>query len=329
MGKTGLILHTFAQRQLLDSYYLFVVDIYATKSLAELTYELGKAILSVLKSKERKAWERFLHVVSSMRTGISFDAFGQPSWNLEIGDIQSPQVSLDEIFTYLSQADRPCIVAIDEFQAITNYPEKNVEALLRTYIQRCNNTWFVFSGSKRHMMGEMFISPARPFYQSASIISLKAIPIESYSSFITHHFSKKRVVLENNTIQYIYNKFEGTTWYIQKICNELFATTEPDSVCKIKDVDEALNNVVNEKDDIYQDLMSRLPIGQKTLLKALAHSNGDIQPTSKDFIRKFKLSSTSSVQRSLMALQEKDIITSSNGQYRIYDYFLFYWLNKK
>ncbi len=329
MGKTGLILHTFAQRQLLDTYYLFVVDIYATKSLAELTYELGKAILSVLKSKERKAWERFLHIVSSIRTGISFDAFGQPSWNLEIGDILSPQVSLDEIFTYLNQADKPCIVAIDEFQAITNYPEKNVEALLRTYIQRCNNAWFVFSGSKRHMMGEMFISPARPFYQSASIISLKAIPIESYSSFITHHFSKKSVVLDDNTIQYIYNKFEGTTWYIQKICNELFASTEPNSVCNIKDVDEALNCVVNEKDDIYQDLMSRLPIGQKTLLKALAHSNGNIQPTSKDFIRKFKLSSTSSVQRSLMALQEKDLITSSNGQYRIYDYFLFYWLNKK
>ena len=96
--------------------------------------------------------------------------------------------TLDEIFEYLQNADKPCIVAIDEFQAITNYKEKNVEALLRTYIQGCNNAWFVFSGSKRHMMGEMFSSPARPFYQSASTISLKPISLESYTSFIKHHF---------------------------------------------------------------------------------------------------------------------------------------------
>jgi AAA+ ATPase superfamily predicted ATPase len=60
MGKTGLIRHCFAQQEIQDNYYLFVVDIYATKSIAELTYELGRAILSVLKSKERKAWERFV-----------------------------------------------------------------------------------------------------------------------------------------------------------------------------------------------------------------------------------------------------------------------------
>jgi AAA+ ATPase superfamily predicted ATPase len=167
MGKTGLIRHCFAQQELQNNYYLFIVDVYATKSLSELIYELGRTILSVLKSKERKTWERFIQIVGSLRTGITLDALGQPSWNLEIGDIQTPNVSLDEIFQYLASADKPCIVAIDEFQTIMDYPEQNVEALLRTYIQNCNNAWFIFSGSKRHMMGEMFTSPARPFYQSA------------------------------------------------------------------------------------------------------------------------------------------------------------------
>lgn len=150
MGKTGLIRHSFAQQALQDDYYLFIVDIYATKSLAELIYELGRAILSVLKSKERKAWERFIHIVGSLRTGITLDALGQPSWNLEMGDIQTPKVSLEEIFQYLSTADKPCIVAIDEFQTIMDYPEQNVEALLRTYIQGCNNAWFVFRFQASH-----------------------------------------------------------------------------------------------------------------------------------------------------------------------------------
>ena len=328
MGKTGLIHHCFAQQELIDNYYLFLVDIYSTNSLAELTYALGRAILTVLKSKGRKAWERFIQVVGSLRTGISLDAFGQPSWNLEIGDIQLPKISLEEIFQYLGTADRPCIVAIDEFQAITNYKEKNVEALLRTYIQGCNNAWFVFSGSKRHMMGEMFSSPARPFYQSASTISLKPISLESYTSFIKHHFQKGGVQIDNETIRYIYERFDGTTWYIQKICNELFAMSGGESSCSIEEVNKAIDYAVDEKDDTFQDMMARLPINQKKLLLALSHSETDVQPTSASFIKKFHLSSPSTVQRSLSALQEKDIITSSNGKYYFYDYFLYYWLKK-
>ena len=329
MGKTGLIHHCFAQQELRKSHYLFIVDTYATKSLAELTYELGRAILAVLKSKERKAWERFIQIVGSLRTGITLDGLGQPSWNLEIGDIMSPTTSLEEIFQYLESADRPCIVAIDEFQAITEYQEKNVEALLRTYIQKCNNAWFVFSGSKRHMMGEMFSSPARPFYQSASTISLRPIPQAAYSSFITNHFKHGGLQIEPEAIRYIYEKFEGTTWYIQKICNELFAMTEPGKPCGINEADIAIDHAVEEKDDIYQDLMARLPFKQKTMLLALVHSGKDIQPTSSKFIKKYHLTSASTVQRAMTALQEKDILTSSNGHYYLYDYFLYLWLKKQ
>ena len=146
-------------------------------------------------------------------------------------------------------------------QSIMDYPEQNVETLLRTYIQDCNNAWFVFSGSKRHMMGEMFSSPARPFYQSASTMSLKPISLDAYASFITGHFEQAGKQIALDAIRYVYDKFEGTTWYIQKICNELYTTA-------------------------------------------------------------------SAVQRSLLALQEKDIVTSSNGKYCIYDYFLYYWLNQ-
>lgn len=329
MGKTGLIRHCFAQQELQDNYYLMIVDIYATKSLAEFTYVLGRTILSELKSKERKVWEHFLQIVGSLRTGITLDAMGQPSWNLEIGDIKSPKISLDEIFHYLNAADKPCIIAIDEFQAITEYPEQNVEALLRTYIQNCNNAWFVFSGSKRHMMGEMFSSPARPFYQSASTMSLKAISLEAYEQFIIFHFQQAGKLIEPEAIRYTYKKFDGTTWYIQKICNELFAMTEQGSSCGIKEVDMAVSYAVDEKNDTFQDMMTRLTAKQKRLLLALAHTETGIQPTSGPFIQKHHLTSASAVQRSLSALQEKDILTSNNGKYIIYDYFLNLWLKQQ
>lgn len=329
MGKTGLLKHCFSQEILRNEYYMFIIDIYATKSLAEFTYELGRAILSVLKSKERKVWERFLQVVGSFRTGITLDALGLPSWNLEVGDIKAPNITLDEIFQYLSEADKPCLIAIDEFQTIVDYKEKNVEALLRTHIQNCSNAWFVFSGSKRHMMGEMFSSPARPFYQSASIISLKPIPYQAYAKFITHHFEGHDRHIDMDAIQYLYDKFEGTTWYIQKICNEVFTASDIGCQCGIEEVDDAIELSINEKDDTFQDLLSRLTAKQKALLLALSHSPQNVQPTSGEFIKKHHLSSASAVQRGLSSLLEKDIISNDNGKYYIYDYFLYHWLQSR
>ena len=77
------------------------------------------------------------------------------------------------------------------------------------------------------------------------------------------------------------------------------------------------------------DLLARLTIKQKALLLAMARSEKDLQPTSSGFIKKHKLSSPSAVQRSLLALQDKDIVTNTNGKYVIYDYFLHEWLKSR
>jgi len=115
-----------------------------------------KNIFNQLKSASLKVLENFLTALKSVRPEISFDEKGVPSLGLGIGDIHKPETSLDEIFQFLNQSAKPCIVAIDEFQQITKYPETNTEALLRTYIQQSPHIRFFFSGSQRHIMGEMF-----------------------------------------------------------------------------------------------------------------------------------------------------------------------------
>lgn len=68
-----------------------------------------------------------------------------------------------------------------------------MEAVLRTYIQRCSNANFIFSGSERHLITEMFSEKARPFYNSADIMNLDVIPIDKYTEFaigLFHHLIK-------------------------------------------------------------------------------------------------------------------------------------------
>ena len=176
VGKTDLIKHCFQQESLRENYYCFLIDIYATNSLRDFVNIFGKSILETLKTKGRKVWEAFLNALFSVRSEITFDINGNPVWGLGVGSMTPPQATLDEIFGYLRTADKHCLVAIDEFQQILYYADnQNVEAALRTQIQQCTNANFIFAGSQRHLMSQMFLSPARPFYQSVVPMSLHLV----------------------------------------------------------------------------------------------------------------------------------------------------------
>lgn len=159
--------------------------------MREFTYLLGKEIYETLLPRSRKMLKLFIQTLKSIKGKFGFDPVSDlPVFNIELGDIERPEYTLDEIFQYLEHADKRCIVAIDEFQQIAKYPEKNIEALLRTHIQKQMNTNFIFAGSERHMMQEMFSSATRPFCNSADMMELKAIVPEIYVPFIVGLFEK-------------------------------------------------------------------------------------------------------------------------------------------
>lgn len=328
LGKTGLIEHCFHQQAIADDYHTFLIDIYATKNLQELVFELGKSILNTLKSQGRKTWDFFLQCLSSLRTGISFDFSGNPVWNLEMGDVKTPAVTLDEIFRYLSHADRPCIVAIDEFQVIAKYPEKNVEALLRTHIQHCPNATFIYAGSQRRMMGEIFTSPSRPFYQSTAVMGLNPIDLQSYTDFIRHHFNVDGKGIIDETIEAVYRRFEGITWYIQFMANSLYAMTAPGETCTPDKVDIALSDILSQLNFTYSSLLFQLPPKQKEVLMAICKEGKAREITSSRFLKTYKLTA-SSVQGAIKGLLDKDFITSELGEYSVYDKFFEEWLRRQ
>ncbi|MBQ9222792.1 MAG: AAA-like domain-containing protein [Prevotella sp.] len=329
IGKTGLIENLFHQPKVQKHYYTFIIDIYATKNIEDMIMTMGNSILSSLRPWGTKVMRKFTDILSSLRSGISFDPAGNPSWNVEVGDIHTPRTTLEEIFHYIETADKPCIVAIDEFQAVSNYPDGNAEALLRTYIQHCRNANFIFSGSQRTMMTEIFLNPSRPFYQSTSMMSLAPIPIDKYCNFAQKHFTASEKTLPAEIFQHVYEQFEGITWYVQRIMNELFAITSPGSSCKEEMTDIAVNNILRANEFNYQSLLFQLPPKQKILLVAISKAGKAKNITSADFIRRWHLPSTSSVQAAIKGLLEKNLITMSLGVYEVYDKFFAMWLLRK
>ncbi len=327
MGKSGLIQHFFNQPDIQEKYHVFYIDIYSTTSFAEFVYVLGKEIYAQLKPQPTVWRERFFQVIASLRVGFKLDTMtGAPTLDLGLGDIAIPQTTLDEIFDYINEADKPCIIAIDEFQQIGEYAEKNIEALLRTKIQRCNRAQIIFSGSKRHVMSNMFNSPSKPFYQSCISMSLGPIPLDTYSDFAIGLFERNGKHLTKETVETVWKRYEGYTWFVQMTMNELFAMTDPGMTCVEPMVKEALSHIVMAQENTYRELLSHIAPKQKMVLQAIAKAGKGSNITSTKFIKEHRLGSASTVQSAVRLLLKNDLITQEDGVYRVYDYFFSEWL---
>jgi AAA+ ATPase superfamily predicted ATPase len=333
MGKTQLVRHVFEQSSIKDNFYTFYTDIYPTTSLHELVLFLSKEIYSVLVPKGKTVLDKFLAGLHSLAGCFGYDPISNtPTFNIKLGDIHSPELTLEEIFKYLEHADKPCIFAIDEFQQIANYPEKNVEAMLRTHIQQMNNCLFVYAGSNRHVLENMFNSAAKPFYNSAEQIYLDSIPKDIYMNFAEAQFAKAGRSITPDALSYVYDLFEGHTYYVHNVLHNAFAYVNPEKTIDETDIKKTLNDILEDKGRSFASVMNQLNYQQKETLVAVAKERRISGVTSIAFVKKHMLKSPSSVQYAISTLLDKQLLTYQNdGRSKVYsvsDRFLEMWISK-
>ena len=333
MGKTQLIYHVYEQPAIKTAFHTFYVDIFPTTSLHEMVLFLSKEIYSKLVPKGKRALNFFLSTLKSLAGSLGYDpATGTPSFDVKLGDIHNPERTLQEIFNYLEKADKPCIFAIDEFQQITNYPEKNVEALLRTHIQRMNNCLFIFAGSNRHILENMFNSTARPFYNSTEQFHLERIPKEIYTNFAIQQIIDANRAITPEAASLAYDLFEGHTYYVHHLLHNAFANSNPQKTIDEEDIINALDELLDTRSRSFSNIMNKLNFRQKETLIAIAKEGKACGVTSVAFVKKHALKSASSVQYAITTLLEDQLITyEDSGKTKIYsvaDRFLGYWIRK-
>ena len=329
MGKTGLIHYCFDKEPISGNYNTVFIDILHTTSLREFTFLFGKRIFEAILPLGQKMLTTFVHTLKSLSGKFSIDLVtNMPTFNLELGDITRPAMTLEEIFTYLENADKPCIVAFDEFQQIANYPEKNIEALLRTHVQRASNTHFIFAGSEYHIMQKMFMSSARPFYNSADTLELKAIDVDVYTRFVIEHMNRGKRTISEELVKVVYRLYRGNTYAMQKTFNELYSITSEDTIVTTDIVITAINNVIDSKEPMFREQLSNIPDKHKPLLYAIAQEGEAVRITSAKFVKDHKLVSASAVQYAATQLLTKGVITKLAGKYSLNDPFFALWINR-
>ena len=288
IGKTGLIHHAFAQiSKEQPDIRCFYMDINATRNLQQFVELFAKSVIGKSVSNDQK------------------------------------EDSLKHVLDYLKDSGKRIYIAIDEFQQIAEYPEKNVEALLRSYIQFIPNVVFVFAGSKQHIMAEMFTSAKRPFYQSSQMLSLSPIDKKVYCDFANSLMSTNGMRITEDVFGYIYDIMDGQTWYVQHILNRLYDWGKE---IDIQHVNDTVMTSVMEQEVAFLNYYESLTYNQSQLLLAIAREKAVESVLSRDFIHRHDLPASSSVSLALKSLTEREFVYKYNGKYIIYDRFFAIWL---
>lgn len=330
MGKTGLIRHIYASEEIDGRYNTFFVDILHTTSLRELAFAMSKEVFNTLKPQGKKILDEFLAMFRSLNLRLEYNPVsGLPEFSIHLGDIVRPEATLEEVFQYLEKSSMPCILAIDEFQQIREYTDDpDVEALLRTLVQNTTNCRFIYSGSSSRIMSNMFTSSKMPFYNSADIMALERIDREVYTSFATSKFSEFGRRIKPEEVYRIYDMFNGYTYYLQRVMNEVFSNVAEDGLAEREIIDSSIDIILQSNSISYRELLSTLKDKQKQVLVAIANEGSANGVTSGEFIRKYSLPTASSIQNALRKLTECEIVHRDGDTYTVYDKFLALWLKE-
>lgn len=326
IGKTGLIKHVFNRiKEANKNAVCIYIDIFATQNLYDFVQALGIAIVEEAVEREKSLMARAFDTFKAWRPVVSYDTLtGLPTISVSI-EPSREEYTLRSIFDHLEKLKKDVYVAIDEFQQIANYPEKGVEALLRSHIQ-FSHAGFIFSGSRQHLMAEMFNSPKRPFFQSTEFVNLRPLPEIIYYDFSRRFFEKRKGNLSEDVFHDVYQRFSGHTWYVQFVMNRLYETTKYAE--SVEQSNQVILSVVDTLSPQYEMMMSLLTINQVNLLKAIAKEHKIEKPQRAEFIKKHNLSSPSSVKTSLDVLVDKELVYPEKDGYIVYDRFMAIWLQR-
>lgn len=328
IGKTGLIHHVFHHIKQQDSKAICLyLDIFATKNQQDFVKMLGETVVADVVERQKSLLRKASERVGWLKPTITLDPLtGQPTFSVSV-ERHNSEATIRNIFNYLNESKNEVYVAIDEFQTITDYPEKGTEALLRSYIQFLHNVHFIFSGSRQHLMYEMFGSPKRPFYQSTSMVSLSTLHEEIYYDFAQRLFAARRGQLSPDVFHELYTRFDGWTWYVQTVLNRLFMTSH--QATRPQQLTEAIISILADKAPQYESFIMLLSDNQLSLLKAIASDGSVAQPTSSDFISRHELPGASSTKAALNFLVGHELVyRDPSCGYIVYDRFMSLWLKR-
>lgn len=322
-GKTSLIENTLQQ---MNAQKVFM-DMMSVVDEREFINQYFNAIAMSLYTPTDKLISFFKKILK-IRPNISvnFDQTGQARYSLSF-DISEQTAVFSEVLDIPNQCaihkQKRVIVVFDEFQEIKRL---GFEDKLRTVIQKhSNNVAYLFSGSKKSIMTQLFFDRSNAFYRSVKHIPIQAIDDNSWMEYIQVGFEQYGKQINTEHILEILDISKGFPYYTQQIAYELFnITTEK---CSREHVLLAVSLILEREADLFLFEWENLSTNQKKALKLLIHSGGK-NIYQRETMDQFSLTN-STLKKAVEGLLAKDVIDLNSSGYYLQDPLFAYFLKTR
>jgi hypothetical protein len=323
VGKTSLICEAAGGVRKRRMLYADLLEI---KTSDDLCRRIVKALISL--EREGGVLEKTLKSLAQLRPSISLDPLtGAPTITLDATARLSPE-SIDGLLDMIARMHRrgSLVVVLDEFQDILNLGDHaEALAILRGKIQFHGSIPYVFAGSVRSRMADIFTDPDSAFFKSATAIEVGPIDPTEFRRFIRRRFARGRRTLVEGTLARILAIANEVPGDVQQLCAALWETTSHRARISEKNIPEALELIFARESKGYEAALARITGQQLRCLVGLARMGGKA-PLSKDFLRGTGIALPASVRRALTRLVALKIVYRQEGEYRLVNPFFGAWL---
>jgi len=328
-GKTSLLRKVEKEIQQ-RGWQTIYIDFYRITSRMDFIDFYAKAILG----QYRKTWQSLIKKISLLIKGIrptvSFDPSGNPVFSISLEPGADIPQTMEEVLNLTENLSDKAkwLVIMDEFQEIVKLNGESFDKLMRSVIQQHKNTVYIFSGSKHHLLLDLFNKPNQAFYKFGKMMLLTKIDQQVMKQFLIERFGFTNILLSDEIAQLIIDKAANIPYYCQYLASEIWQLSILKGRSPYHDmVSEAIENMLDNMQDYYLSQWERLSVSQKKTLVALCQE--PTRPFTHLYHIKYNLAAFSSTQRAINKLVELETVDKRASAYHFLDpFFHMYIMNR-
>jgi hypothetical protein len=321
MGKTSLVEQVIQDlsREKAPVAYLSI-DLLVVHDAPELERRIREGIQKVaaaLPPKGERTATKLKRAFTKLEPEVSV---GSGPFSVRLKRHDSPIEGIESLLIALDKAagayKRRAVIVLDEFQQLSEMKDgalrSAAEGAVRHAVERAKHTTYLFAGSQKHLLQDMFENEDRPLYRLCQKMSLDRISAEHYHPFLQSAAKAKwRKSLSDEVIEEILNVTLRHPYYVNALCDRLWAHSKPPSLPTTATAWDAL---VEEDRSLMTGKVLRLAASQRGMLKAIAKTPGGVMhPVSQEFLTTIRVPSSTG-NRSKEALEELDLIQQDENK---------------
>lgn len=309
-GKTSLALHAINQTKLPFAHIDFFSAVDEQDIERAILNGIGKLIGS-MESLPKKALALATEIFEGSRIRAILSKIGV---TIEVENRREKSTNtildvLERLEKLAEKTNNKLVLFFDGFQCLGEVaPDHGMEGVLRQVAQLTKSISFIFSGSNRHLLNQLFEDRKRPFYKLCERITLDRISEADYALYIQNAAIKKwGDNLDEETLSSIFFNSDRHPYYLNLLCSRIIHG-------KVKPTRSTIDNlwnkyVLEERSNVGAEI-ELLSKNQRKLLTVLSRANGTYSPLGSDFIQSAKMSKAT-LDQSLTFLERHDYVSKA------------------